>query len=87
MLIGCGTTTPRIEYIRAECELPPLPSVTPPAWGGGLLLPFDHIPTDHPDYARYDATLDELEAYDQDFADAFIEHRAMLRELCATPRP
>lgn len=84
MLAGCVTTTPRTKYIRPTCELPPLPSATPPAWEGGLLLPLDHIPPEHPDYARYDATLDVLEAYDQNFADVFIEHRAMLRELCAT---
>lgn len=82
VLTGCGTTTPRIEYIRAECELPPLPTAPAPAWEGGLLLPFEHIPSDHPDWARYDATLDTLEAYDEDFADAFIEHRAVLRAVC-----
>lgn len=81
-LTGCATTITETEYIKPECQVPPLPAVEPPAWEGGLLLPFAHIPSDSDDWRAYDRALDNLEAYDEAVADSLIEHRAMLRELC-----
>ena len=75
------TPTIRTEYIRPACTVPPLPAAEPPAWAD-LYLPFRYFPDGHTHAVAYDAALDMLEAYDHAMADALIEARAMLHELC-----
>lgn len=86
-LTGCAilnnTDEPEdVNDIVNVCSVPALTSYTLVPWEGGLLIPFDYIPEDNPDYVRYDVTLDKLEAYQGELIDDLLIHRAMLKELC-----
>lgn len=80
LLTGCATKTQYIE-VRPECEVPPLPALPAIEWDD-LLAPFNHIPSQHDDWRRYDEALTDVEGYEATLVDSLAVHREMLKILC-----
>ena len=70
IIAGCGSKQTETDYIKAECELPPLP-----AESGLYVEELDPLP---------DETFARLDHYIEGLIDSVHEHREMLRAACAT---
>lgn len=80
VLTACSTTTETV-YIEPECTVPPAPTLDAPDYDD-LLIPFSYIPSDNPDYKKYDDALTELEEYEVDLVNYTLEIKTGLEEVC-----
>ena len=79
LLTGCATTEPRTEYIRAGCEVPPVPTLDAPDYED-LMFVLDYL--DDAGVARYDAALTALEQYERRLVDYTLVLQRGLRAAC-----
>ena len=79
---GCASKQPQVEYIRAECELPPLPAESGLDWAqySVALYYIDH----EGDRALYLALVNDTADYVESLIDSLAVHRDMLRAACAS---
>ena len=77
---GCASKQPQVEYIRAECELPPLPPESGLMWShySVALHYIDH----EGDRALYLRLVSDTAEYVEGLVDSLAIHREMLREVC-----
>ena len=78
---GCASKQPAVEYIRAECELPPLPAQSGLDWAqySVALYYIDH----EGDRALYRSLVNDTADYVEVLIDSLSVHREMLRGACA----
>ena len=79
---GCASKQPAVEYIRADCELPPLPAESGLDWAqySVALYYIDH----DGDRALYRALVSDTADYVEGLIDSLAVHREMLRAACAS---
>ena len=80
---GCASKQSQVEYIRAECDLPPLPAESGLDWAqySVALYYIDH----EGDRALYRALVNDTADYVEGLVDSLAIHREMLRAACAAP--
>jgi hypothetical protein len=79
LLTGCATTEPRIEYIRAECEVPPVPYLGAPDYDD-LMFVKEYL--DEAGRERFDKAMTALEQYERRLVDYTLVLQRGFRAAC-----